>query len=55
VLTGFRIARKVAADRVISTVDHQARHGHKTNAHGFDGYQGIWPPIPIPRSSPPRR
>jgi len=36
----FRIARKVAADRVISTVDPQARHGHKTNARGFDGYKG---------------
>src|SRR3984893_15765577 len=37
---GFRIARKVAADRVISTVDPQARHGHKTSARGFDGYKG---------------
>ena len=36
----FRIARKVAADRVISTVDPQARHGHKTSARGFDGYKG---------------
>jgi len=36
----LRIARKVAADRVISTVDPQARHGHKTNARGFDGYKG---------------
>ncbi|MCI0688690.1 MAG: IS1182 family transposase [Sporichthyaceae bacterium] len=36
----FRIARKVAADRVISTVDPDARHGHKTSAHGFDGYKG---------------
>ena len=27
----FRIARKVAADRVISVVDPQARHGHKTS------------------------
>ncbi|HEU5485047.1 MAG TPA: IS1182 family transposase [Microlunatus sp.] len=35
-----RIARKVAADRVISTVDPQARHGHKTNARSFDGYKG---------------
>ena len=33
----FRIARRVAADRVISTVDPQARHGRKTSAHGFDG------------------
>jgi len=36
----FRIARRVAKDRVISTVDTQARHGHKTAAHGFDGYKG---------------
>ena len=36
----FRIARRVAADRVISTVDPQARHGRKTSAHGFDGYKG---------------
>src|SRR6476469_182361 len=35
----FRIARKVAADRVISTVDTPARHGHKTNARSFDGYK----------------
>ena len=36
----LRIARKVAPDRVISTVDPQARHGHKTNHRGFDGYKG---------------
>ena len=24
----------------ISTVDPQARHGHKTSARGFDGYKG---------------
>jgi Transposase DDE domain/Transposase domain (DUF772) len=36
----FRIARRVAKDRVISTVDPQARHGHKTSARGFDGYKG---------------
>ena len=36
----LRIARKVAADRVISTVDPQARHGHKTSHRGFDGYKG---------------
>ena len=36
---GFRIARKVARDRVISTVDPDARHGHKTSARGFDGYK----------------
>ena len=36
----FRIARGVAEDRVISTVDPEARHGHKTAARGFDGYKG---------------
>jgi len=36
----FRIARRVAKDRIISTVDPQARHGHKTQARGFDGYKG---------------
>jgi hypothetical protein len=36
----FKIARRVAPDRVISTVDPQARHGHKTAARGFDGYKG---------------
>jgi hypothetical protein len=36
----FRIVRKVARDRVISTVDPAARHGHKTAARGFDGYKG---------------
>lgn len=36
----FRIARRVAKDRVISTVDPETRHGHKTAARGFDGYKG---------------
>ena len=36
----LRIARRVAPDRVISTVDPDARHGHKTAARGFDGYKG---------------
>jgi IS5 family transposase len=36
----FRIARRVAKDRVISTIDPDARHGHKTQARGFDGYKG---------------
>ena len=36
----FRIARKVARDRVISTVDPEARHGHKTIHRSFDGYKG---------------
>jgi hypothetical protein len=36
----FKIARRVAPDRVISAVDPQARHGHKTSHRGFDGYKG---------------
>jgi hypothetical protein len=36
----WRIARRVAKDRVISTVDPEARHGHKSAARGFDGYKG---------------
>lgn len=36
----FRIARRVAKDRVISSVDPDARHGHRTAARGFDGYKG---------------
>jgi hypothetical protein len=35
----FRIFEGTAPDRVISTVDPEARHGHKTTAHGFDGYK----------------
>ena len=36
----FRIVRGVAKDRTISTVDPEARHGHKTEARGFDGFKG---------------
>ena len=35
----FRIARRVARDRLISTVDVAARHGHKSRARTFDGYK----------------
>jgi IS5 family transposase len=35
----WRIARKVAADRVISVVDPQARHTRKTSAQRRDGYK----------------
>lgn len=37
---GFTIVRGVAKDRVISTVDSEARHGHKTKSRSFDGYKG---------------
>jgi Transposase DDE domain len=36
----FRIVRGVARDRVISTVDPEARHGHKSRNRRFDGYKG---------------
>ena len=35
----WRIARKVAADRVISTVDPDARHAHKTVHRRQDGFK----------------
>jgi IS5 family transposase len=35
----FRIARNVAADRVISTVDPDARHMHKSRSSYRDGYK----------------
>lgn len=35
----FRIARKTVRNRVISTVDTQARHGHKSRSRRFDGYK----------------
>ena len=36
----WRIARRVAEQRVISVVDPQARHVHKTVHHRQDGYKG---------------
>jgi hypothetical protein len=36
----WRIARRVAEDRVISVVDPQARHVHKTVHHRQDGFKG---------------
>jgi hypothetical protein len=35
----WRIARRVAPERVISVVDPQARHAHKTRARHQDGYK----------------
>jgi Transposase DDE domain/Transposase domain (DUF772) len=35
----FRIVRRVKPDRVISTVDTEARHGHKSRNRSFDGYK----------------
>lgn len=36
----FRVVRGVASDRVISTVDPDARHGRKSSSGKFDGYKG---------------
>src|SRR5450755_219717 len=36
----WRIARKVAPDRVISTVDREARHTRKSKSKRRDGYRG---------------
>jgi len=36
----WRIARRVASERVISVVDPQARHVHKTVHHRQDGFKG---------------
>ncbi|MEV6986131.1 IS1182 family transposase [Sphaerisporangium sp. NPDC051017] len=36
----FRIARKVAKGRIVSTVDPESRHGRKTASRSFDGYKG---------------
>jgi hypothetical protein len=36
----WTIERGVATDRVISVVDPETRHGHKTESRHFDGYKG---------------
>jgi hypothetical protein len=36
----WRIARKVAGDRVISTVDVKTRHTGKSKSHRTEGYRG---------------
>ena len=35
----WRIARRVAKDRTVSTVDPEARHGHKSRTRKRDGYK----------------
>lgn len=44
----FRIARRVAPDRVISTVDTEARHGHKSHDRRFDGFKVHCQSTPTP-------
>jgi hypothetical protein len=48
----WRIARKVAPDRVISTVDRQARHTARASPGGGTGSGGMWPPSRAPGWSP---
>jgi IS5 family transposase len=36
----WRIARRIAVDRIVSTVDPEARHAHKTRSSYRDGYKG---------------
>ena len=51
----WRIAQRVASDRVISTVDPDTRHVHKTVHRRQDGSRAIWPSSPTPASSPTAR
>jgi hypothetical protein len=51
----WRIAHRVAPDRVVSTVDADARHTRKSPENRRDGYRHMWPPTPRPASSPTRR
>jgi hypothetical protein len=48
----WRMARRVAKDRVISTVDRQARHARKTSAHKRDGDKPTSRPSRSPGCSP---
>ena len=50
----WRIARKVAGDRVVSTVDPDARHTRKSPRPAGTGTGRMWPPIRRPGSSPMR-
>jgi hypothetical protein len=51
----WRIARTVAPDRVISTVDPDARHTRKSPSSAGTATGHTWPPSPRPGSSPTRR
>ena len=48
----WRIARKVAEDRVVSTVDPEARHTRKSRRPAATATGRTWPPTPRPGSSP---
>jgi len=49
----WRVAQRVAPDRVISTVDPEARHAHKTTSRRQDGFRPTSWSSPTPASSPP--
>ncbi len=46
----WRIAQRVAPDRVISTVDPDSRHAHKTTSRRQDGFKATWSSSPTPGS-----
>ena len=48
----LRIARRVTQDRVISTVDPEARHGHETRAKSSMATRATRRSTPTQRSSP---
>ncbi|WP_164205478.1 hypothetical protein [[Micrococcus luteus] ATCC 49442] len=50
----WRIARKVAPDRLISTVDPDTRRAHKTRARQKGGFKHTSSSSLTPGSSPPR-
>ena len=45
---GWRIAERVARDRIISTVDTETRHAHKTRSRNTTGSRPTSPPNPTP-------
>lgn len=49
----WRIVRGVAPDRIVSTVDPEARHGHKSRTQRVDGYKAHFACEPRPDFSPP--
>ena len=51
----WRIARRVAPDRVVSTVDPDARHTRKSPENRQNSYGRTWRPNRRPGSSPTRR
>ncbi len=49
----WRITRGTASNRMVSTVDPEARHVHKTRSHQQDGFKATWPSSPRPVYTPP--